>query len=99
MPGYIPSRRILREGGYEADFSQVYYEQPGRYDPSVEEPANWSAVNSPPSRDRNRRPFTSRPVVSRCVCRLAGWVGGERSETEQQLIQTLRRYVRIAQPP
>ena len=20
MPGYIPSRRILREGGYEADF-------------------------------------------------------------------------------
>ena len=37
MPGYIPSRRILLEGGYEADFSQVYYEQPGRYDPSVED--------------------------------------------------------------
>ena len=37
MPGYIPSRRILREGGYEADFSQVYYEHPGRYDPAVED--------------------------------------------------------------
>ena len=37
MPGYIPSRRVLAEGGYEADFSQVYYEQPGRYDPGVED--------------------------------------------------------------
>ncbi|HJO54774.1 MAG TPA: neutral/alkaline non-lysosomal ceramidase N-terminal domain-containing protein, partial [Verrucomicrobiota bacterium] len=37
MPGYIPSRRVLEEGGYEADFSQVYYEQPGRYDPGVED--------------------------------------------------------------
>ena len=37
MPGYIPSRRVLSEGGYEADFSQVYYEQPGRYKPEVEE--------------------------------------------------------------
>ena len=37
MPGYIPSRRVLAEGGYEADFSQVYYEQPGRYDPKVED--------------------------------------------------------------
>ena len=37
MPGYIPSRRVLREGGYEADFSQVYYAQPGRYLPEVED--------------------------------------------------------------
>lgn len=36
MPGYIPSRRVLLEGGYEADFSQVYYEQPTRYDLEVE---------------------------------------------------------------
>jgi len=31
MPGYIPSRRVLLEGGYEPEFSQVYYAQPGRY--------------------------------------------------------------------
>ncbi len=37
MPGYIPSRRILAEGGYEAEFSQVYYAQPGVYAPQVEE--------------------------------------------------------------
>ena len=37
MPGYIPSRRVLKEGGYEADFSQVYYALPGRYKPDVED--------------------------------------------------------------
>ena len=36
MPGYIPSRRVLAEGGYEADFSQVYYDQPTRYHEDVE---------------------------------------------------------------
>lgn len=37
MPGYIPSKRVLAEGGYEADFSQVYYGQPGRYAEGVED--------------------------------------------------------------
>ncbi len=37
VPGYIPSRRVLEEGGYEAEFSQIYYEQPGRYAPEVED--------------------------------------------------------------
>ncbi|MCD6300356.1 MAG: neutral/alkaline non-lysosomal ceramidase N-terminal domain-containing protein [Dehalococcoidales bacterium] len=34
---YIPSRRILREGGYEADQSMVYYGQPGPFTAEVEE--------------------------------------------------------------
>ncbi|HAD59920.1 MAG TPA: hypothetical protein DCG12_11805 [Planctomycetaceae bacterium] len=37
MPGYIPSRRVLEEGGYEAEFSQVYYAQPGRYLPEIQD--------------------------------------------------------------
>ena len=37
MPGYIPSRRVLKEGGYEAEFSQVYYGLPGPYLPEVED--------------------------------------------------------------
>jgi len=37
MPGYIPSRRILREGGYEADSSMIYYGQPTRFAPEVED--------------------------------------------------------------
>jgi len=37
VPSYIPSKRLLAEGGYETDFSQVYYAQPSRYAPEVEE--------------------------------------------------------------
>jgi neutral ceramidase len=34
---YIPSRRVLREGGYEAVDSMIYYGQPGPFAESVEE--------------------------------------------------------------
>lgn len=37
VPGYIPSKRILAEGGYEPDFSQIYYGWPGPYAPAVED--------------------------------------------------------------
>ena len=31
VQGYIPSERVLRSGGYEADSSNYYYANPGRY--------------------------------------------------------------------
>ncbi|MBM3738993.1 MAG: hypothetical protein FJW39_24730 [Acidobacteria bacterium] len=34
---YIPSKRVLKEGGYEADFSMIYYGQPGPFAEDVEE--------------------------------------------------------------
>lgn len=34
--GYIPSLRVLREGGYESDTSTLYYGLPGPWDESVE---------------------------------------------------------------
>ena len=34
---YIPSRRVLEEGGYEASGAMIYYLQPGPFTPSVEE--------------------------------------------------------------
>jgi hypothetical protein len=34
---YIPSLRVLKEGGYEADDSMIYYGLPGRYDDEVED--------------------------------------------------------------
>ena len=34
--GYIPSERILREGGYEAVDNLIYYGQPGPFAPGVE---------------------------------------------------------------
>ncbi len=35
-PCYIPSKRILNEGGYEADFSMIFYGKPARFKPEVE---------------------------------------------------------------
>jgi hypothetical protein len=34
---YVPSARILLEGGYEADFNLIYYGLPGRFRNDVEE--------------------------------------------------------------
>ena len=34
---YIPSLRVLNEGGYEAESAMIYYGQPGRFAPSIEE--------------------------------------------------------------
>jgi putative membrane-bound dehydrogenase-like protein len=37
VPCYIPSRRVLREGGYEAEGAMTYYGRPTRLAPAVEE--------------------------------------------------------------
>jgi hypothetical protein len=37
VPAYIPSRRILSEGGYEADSSLIYYGHASRFAPAVED--------------------------------------------------------------
>ncbi len=34
---YIPSARVLKEGGYEADSSQIYYGWPTKWAPSIED--------------------------------------------------------------
>jgi neutral ceramidase len=34
---YIPSRRVLEEGGYEGGGAMIYYLQPGPFAPSIEE--------------------------------------------------------------
>jgi hypothetical protein len=36
VPCYIPSERVLREGGYESDSSMIYYDKPTRFAPGVE---------------------------------------------------------------
>ncbi len=37
LPGYIPSRRVMREGGYEAGDSMMYFNQPGWWLDDVED--------------------------------------------------------------
>jgi hypothetical protein len=34
---YIPSRRVLQEGGYEGDTSMIYYGMPTKWGPAIEE--------------------------------------------------------------
>ena len=34
---YIPSARVLQEGGYEADSSMIYYGMPTKWAPAIEE--------------------------------------------------------------
>jgi neutral ceramidase len=34
---YIPSARVLQEGGYEGEGAMIYYMQPGKFDSSIEE--------------------------------------------------------------
>jgi hypothetical protein len=37
LPAYIPSRRVLREGGYEGGEALIYFGRPGRFGAAVEE--------------------------------------------------------------
>jgi hypothetical protein len=37
VPCYIPSRRVLSEGGYEADVSMIFYGHPARFAPATED--------------------------------------------------------------
>jgi len=41
---YIPSARNLKEGGYEADSSQIYYSMPGKWLPTIEDAIIRTAV-------------------------------------------------------
>ena len=34
--GYVPSLRVLREGGYEGGDAMIYYARPGPFNESVE---------------------------------------------------------------
>lgn len=103
MPGYIPSRRILLEGGYEADFSQVYYEQPGRYDPSVEDKLvnavkEMVGLEFRSKPDQEPAPF-HKPLSSEVsmLRRLSNWVTDSRSKDEKYLIKKLRQLVKFSQ--
>jgi hypothetical protein len=37
LPGYVPSRRVWEEGGYEGGGAMVYFSQPGRFTGDVED--------------------------------------------------------------
>ncbi len=104
MPGYIPSRRVLAEGGYEADFSQVYYEQPGRYKPEVEEVVVGAVRRvvgeefAAPA-DQEPAPFHRPPSGEDAVFeRLSEWASAPGSIAEADLGKLLRQHLQAARP-
>jgi len=103
MPGYIPSRRILLEGGYEADFSQVYYEQPSRYASSVEDKLvnavkEMVGLEFRSKPDQEPAPFHKPPSGEELMLvRLSNWVADSRSKDEKDLIKKIRKLVKSAQ--
>lgn len=56
VPCYIPSRRILAEGGYEADHSMLYYGRPTRFAPEVEDRIHAAIGRLLPPQYRTSRP-------------------------------------------
>jgi putative membrane-bound dehydrogenase-like protein len=59
-PCYIPSERILREGGYEGGGAMIYYDVPAPFRPGLEEKI--ISVVHEQAGDRFRPPFDARKV-------------------------------------
>ena len=111
MPGYIPSKRILAEGGYEADFSQVYYGQPTRYSEEVERvlidaikslagPEFASSATHPPKHlHQPEKGFRWGPDHrEETFTRLAKWVRAERNSPQEKLLGQFKPLVLNARP-
>jgi len=105
MPGYIPSRRLLTEGGYETDFSQVYYAQPGRYDPKLEDllvqtvtalaGKNFAAAPNQAEAPFNRMPSSEPAIFQSLAARVKT---PSLPEGERAIIDRIRQLIPKAQP-
>ena len=67
---YIPSLRVLKEGGYEAEDAMIYYALPGRYTEDVEERII-SAVHEALARAGVRSSASTHPALCTSPCRAA----------------------------
>ena len=104
MPGYIPSRRVLLEGGYEAGFSQVYYGKHGPYDVRVEDilvgavqqlaGPEFAAVADQPAAPFHRLP-SREPSAFR---QLAQWAVSAKPDSQTRLQKRLTAYLDRARP-
>ena len=80
-PGYVPSERILREGGYEGGRAMIYYDIPGPWAPGLEDPII-AAVHKQLD-DVLGKPVAAAPAD-------AGRTGGIAPQTPRQSLRSLR---------
>lgn len=102
MPGYIPSKRVLEEGGYEPEFSQVYYAKPGPYRPEVEEilvgavtemlgESFAASDNQPHALFHHNRIPNSEPATFQ---RVADWVSGPKKNSVRSARPGVKKIVK-----
>lgn len=63
VPSYIASRRVIGEGGYEADASMYWYNKPSPFDPRVEDMIVDAVRELLPESFKSRRPENNSPAV------------------------------------
>ena len=96
MPGYIPSKRVLKEGGYEAEFSQVYYGLPGPYLPGVEDTVVGAVTDLLKNdfgakENQETAPFHRFPSLEPATFkRIASWLKEPKSEKEKAIVKKVR---------
>lgn len=56
VPSYIASKRVIEEGGYEADMSMYYYDKPSPYSTEIEEIIVNAVHDLMPTRLKKERP-------------------------------------------
>jgi hypothetical protein len=60
MPCYIPSLRVLREGGYEAESAMIGYEKPSRFTENVESDIMMAIYSILPKAYKKNIPFSTK---------------------------------------
>lgn len=84
VPCYIPSRRIVHEGGYEAETNMYWYNQPVPFAPEVEDVILGAVAEMIPSAYKSIRPKTNQPELVRQGADgsydLDSWIAGTKGD-------------------
>jgi hypothetical protein len=80
VPCYIPSRRILKEGGYEGETNMYWYDQPSPFDPEVENVIVNAVDELMPSSFKQKRPVANHEQLIQKgtdnIYHLSSWLAG-----------------------
>lgn len=63
VPSYIASRRVIGEGGYEAESSMYWYNKPSPFDPGVEDMIITAVGALMPGAFKDKRPGSNQPEL------------------------------------
>jgi hypothetical protein len=67
VPSYIASKRVIKEGGYEADASMYYYDKPSPYAEQIEDIIINAVQDILPASFKTPRPSINKPVLKKII--------------------------------